>query len=518
MTDDSTYNGIFTPADVDGSGHLTIAGANSALKLVTTPGRLLKNAEYQDFHGLLADGRCASALECIRQGSSQRVLSERPKAAPPGRPREQVDYFPHYIVIGETYINSGERLISAIQYHFENASRLVNGHRTFQSLHPTPDEARRLLEGDHRRKAEMAKQYNWGDWPFDPEIGDHPQLHYFSGVWEIAKIEAEVGTVSLHNQPTSNFGGSEGIWFKNQILIVLRFHKAHNLADATRALYRLHNLFELALGRRQRLLKIELETAHATKKTPDAPAEPLHELHWSYCNEAVQTESESAHSGDALLDAVRRRQEFTNVVSGWLNSGPALAEARGRFAAAFYGTYGVDRLVGAANMFDLLPEDRVPRALELTADMREAVEKCRAIFKVLPNSFARQSVLSALGRVGLASLRDKVLHRSEVVHRAVPNRFVDLHIPIIEAVRCRNHFVHGSDAAFDYTEEFGSFAFLTNTLEFVFAISDLLELGWSFQTWSEHGLGMSTELSSYVVNYKAHLTELKAVLAAQSAS
>jgi hypothetical protein len=53
-----------------------------------------------------------------------------------------------------------------------------------------------------------------------------------------------------------------------------------------------------------------------------------------------------------------------------------------------------------------------------------------------------------------------------------------MHIPINQAVPCRNHFVHGGDAGFDYAKEFNSFAFLTETLEFVFAISDILELGW----------------------------------------
>jgi hypothetical protein len=294
--------------------------------------------------------------------------------------------------------------------------------------------------------------------------------------------------------------------------------KFGTFADTIRALYRLHSLFELALGRRQKLLKIDLETTHATKASPDAPAEPLHELHWSYCNNAVRSEMESAHPGDALLNAVRRPQEFVSVVSGWLNSATAVDEARRRFATGFYGSYEIDRHVGAANMFDLLPEDRVPKARTIAPAMKDAVEQCKAIFKALPESVGRQSVLSALGRAGLASLRDKILHRAEIIHRATSGRFVDMHIPINQAVLCRNHFVHGSDAGFDYAKEFSSFAFLTNTLEFVFAISDLLEIGWSFQAWYEHGLGMSTEFSNYVINYKAHLAELKTLLAAQQAS
>ncbi len=68
-----------------------------------------------------------------------------------------------------------------------------------------------------------------------------------------------------------------------------------------------------------------------------------------------------------------------------------------------------------------------------------------------------------------------------------------------------NHFVHGSEAEFDYVQHFGPFAFLVNTLEFVFAVADLTELGWSFQNWREHRPGLSTEFGAYVTNYKNSL-------------
>jgi hypothetical protein len=504
-----TYNGIFSLADSSTSGHLVIAGAESALNLVTAHGWPLGDDEYVDLHGFLADGRKASALQCIRHLATQHRWDENA--------RYESNYFPHYVVLGETFIKSDDAVINAVHYQFENADCLVSGRKTFMSLHPTPDETRAILEADHKRAQEISKEHGWGERPFDPEIGEHPHLLYYSGVWEFARANADIGTVSLNNGTSHSMGHSKGIGIENQITVEFRFHAPKTLEEATRALWRLHSLFELALGRRQRFLKIELETTHAKEETPDAAAWPRHELHWSYCNENVRGESKTTHIVDVLLRPDERKDEFAAVVSGWLNTTPAMGEARSRFASGFYGGFEINRIVGAANMFDLLPEDRAPKVREVDQQTKEAVEQSRAIFRALPESPARQSVLDALGRVGAASLRDKVLHRAKIVLEASGGKFPEIEIPCVQAVLCRNHFVHGRKAVFDYADKFNAFAFLTNTLEFVFAISDLVELGWSFEKWREHGFTMSNEFSAYVINYEGNMAELKAVLPPKAA-
>ncbi|RZT99022.1 hypothetical protein EV681_0803 [Advenella incenata] len=40
------------------------------------------------------------------------------------------------------------------------------------------------------------------------------------------------------------------------------------------------------------------------------------------------------------------------------------------------------------------------------------------------------------------------------------------------------------NGAFDYKKHLREFTFITNTLEFVFAASDLLDLGWTLKTSS----------------------------------
>jgi hypothetical protein len=58
--------------------------------------------------------------------------------------------------------------------------------------------------------------------------------------------------------------------------------------------------------------------------------------------------------------------------------------------------------------------------------------------------------------------------------------FPDSYLVLDEAVNCRNHYVHGSRAKIDDQEHFfETVPFFTDTLEFVFAASDLIEAGWN---------------------------------------
>jgi hypothetical protein len=111
------------------------------------------------------------------------------------------------------------------------------------------------------------------------------------------------------------------------------------------------------------------------------------------------------------------------------------------------------------------------------------------------------------------SLRDKVRHRADKVMATVGDKFPDLYLPCNHAVLARNHYVHGSLASFDYQEHFTEFAFLTDTLEFVFAVSDLLDLGWDFKSWMGEGTSM-THACTYMINYPENMRRINALVVA----
>lgn len=507
MKSTKPYNGIFFPRDSEQAGHLSIAGADTLLNLASTEHWEHPPSEYHDIHGRLTDGRKASLLQCISAGQINHRWGEDA--------RYESNFFPHYVVLGEQFVTSSETSIRAIHYHFENVDCLVHAYGSFQALSPKPNEVRKVLKAEHLRGEKIAKEHGWETRPFNPQIGEYPHLLYYSGVWEIVRFETEIATVTMNNRTTHGSGSSKGIGIENQITVSLVFHEPKTVHDAINSLITLHSLFELSLGRRQRYLWIELALAEPGVD-PEGRSLGNLELFWSYCNERVEGETERTHIGNVLISPDMQPEEFIAVASGWMDSAPTMSNARTRFGTAFHSSYSIDRIVGAANMFDLLPDDRAPKKKEPDIETKVAAEQCKKIFKALPHSFAKQSVLSALGRVGTASLRDKVLHRASVLSAASGNLFPDIHVPCSQAVLCRNHYVHGSDPEFDYREEFGAFAFLTNTLEFVFAASDLIELGWDFIRWRDKGLGSSHDFGTYVYNYAENLTRLNAIISADA--
>ncbi len=496
------YNSVFLSSDNQFAGHLTIAGADSLVKLIGKSFWAHHEAEYADIHGMLGDGRKASLLDCVLHGRTQHRFDENTQF--------ESTFFPNHVVVGEEFIRSNEPVIRAVRYHFENVASLLRGHNTFQSLHPDPDEIRKLLEEDHKRSEKIAEEYGWPKRPFEPEIGTHPLLLYFSGVWEIIASDTKLGRISLTNRTSHGAGTAAEIGIDNEVTANIEFVEPKTLSAAIHALYTLHGLFELSLGRRQRYRWIELELTHRTKDD-ERELYQTARLYWSLCNKRVEEDSKTSPL-DILLAPNRHPEEFAKVAAGWMDSAAIMDGPRERFATAFFGRYGINRIVGAANMFDLLPESSTPKKKEPDALLKAAVVQCREIFATLPDSFAKQSVLSALGRVGTASLRDKVRHRADKIIAVVSGNFSDLYLPCNHAVLARNHYVHGSPASFDYQEHFTEFAFITDTLEFVFAASDLLDLGWDLKGWMSEGQSMTHAFSAYIINYAENMRRLKALV------
>ena len=500
------YNDVYIPHDGAGAGRLAIAGKDTVLKLVTGDSPKGMDRGFRDHHGTLNDGSKASLLACLPTGFTSYGWGERAQ--------HETSLLPRYVLIGDSFIGSDEPRIKAVHYHFENVGRLVNGLQTFGIIHLEPREFRELLEAEYRRRETIAQEHRWDGPRPVTDVGDAPVLQYYSGARQIVNCAARIGSVALTNRVSHGLGGPHGTAIDNEVTASLEFVAPTTVDEAFASLSTLHSFFELCLGRRQRYLWIELELV---KEEPDLddPIPSSLEGYWSYGNERVSGETPPTYYGDVLVDAGTHGAQFARILSGWLDSAPSMRDARSRIASSFLsGSYGVDRIVGSANAFDLLPDTHVPSRVEPDAQTREAVKECRDRFKALPESFARQSVLSALGRVGKPSLRDKICHRAEIVARADPERFSELHLPCTQAVLCRNHFVHGSEGAFDYWEQYGAFAFLADTLEFVFVASDLIELGWDYNAWRDKGSSLSHGFGSYVVDYGMNHRTLKQLIGA----
>ena len=225
-------------------------------------------------------------------------------------------------------------------------------------------------------------------------------------------------------------------------------------------------------------------------------------------------ESKKPHPFDLPIQAGKNPEMFGGILSRWLDRHQDWRGARSRYATAmaYQHRYEIDRLVGAANMFDILPGGIFPPSVPLAIELAAARDAARAAFKVLPPTPERNSVLNALGRIGKPALKQKIRSRAKLITDRVGARFPELELVIDQAVDCRNYFVHGSPGKFDYSAHTEQLGFFTDAFEFVFAASDLIDAGWNITAWMNEGTTLSHPFGRFKVNYGFQLAALKALL------
>lgn len=341
--------------------------------------------------------------------------------------------------------------------------------------------------------------------PFGPE----PKIVYFAGKREIFSVHTRLGHVRVEHNPSWCLPDPRGVRIDNFISISIGMPDAVGFDEAITRTLRLLRFLELIIGRPQNLQTMFVQIE-------DNDAERL-KVHWSHRPARKEEPGEGRSSpqpADMLLMPIEYPEEFCRVLSFWLENDDERQDARDRFQSSFamQRRYTVDRLVASANMFDILPNPAVPRDVELTADLLRAKTESRKIFEALPNSYERDSVLNALGRVGKATLKHRTRHRGEIVINAFGGRPSELLLVLDEAVNCRNHYVHGTPSRIDYSNNPDLRIFLTDTLEFVFGASELIEAGWDIRRFAERSTTMTHPYGSYLVGYKRNLEDLKSLL------
>lgn len=205
-------------------------------------------------------------------------------------------------------------------------------------------------------------------------------------------------------------------------------------------------------------------------------------------------------------------EEFKDILCKWLCDFEDWSYPRWQFFGAFVdASYGTDKLIKCANTFDIIPDKAFGRKPELDVDVKQAKEQARALFKSLPNSPERQSILGALGRLGTHTLKYKVRSRANIIKVHSPEVLSEIFLVVDSAVDCRNYYVHGGRRKFDYESNFEIVMFFIDTLEFVYAVSELIELGWNYKNWIDKKT-YGHRFSRYVSSYPHQLRMLKALL------
>lgn len=465
-------------------GELALAGGDTTLYLRDKELIHAHAIPDQCIKGVLHDLTKVTLVKCI---TTSDLCSH-------SRSEEQyysANIFPHYVVLGDSHIAPNDKTVTEVHFVIDDASTLFYDFDAFGTL----IDARPFIE-------QIA---NANGLEREIIIGPNPKIQYFTGKEEIFSAETILGRVSASHNPSGDFGGPDGVSMKNTIYVTIAFQGAIAFEEAIEHTSTLLRYFEILVGRPQNIIKLDLQI----KSNEEYPI--YLQVHWSMPPQRNPQHNEtSPHPSSILMDAVRQPDKFARVLSSWLERNRAWQDARIRFSNSFSNQrhYSIERLVGAANMFDILPSSAIPPNIQLSEELQRAKFDCQVIFKKLPQSAERDSVLNALGRLGKSALKHKIRHRSQ----HLLGLFQDINLITDEAVNCRNHYVHGSVSRFDYSNNIDATIFFTSTLEFVFATSDLAEAGWDIASWKNTSSTISHPFAEYRTSYDENLKQLKMLL------
>lgn len=479
--------GHFTVQGVDHAGALKLDGTATELQVYSEDFFHLKTEEMACVRGVSNEGVSISALHCV-------PLTLSGNATYHGKHRHYMVLRPNFVALGPRYLEPAERVITSITLGFSDANSLFYDWGTFGSIF----EDRKLSFGQRREILRGMKQR-----PRHRKRGGWLRLYYHWDRGPIVETNCGLGKISVWNATSGKFPSPNGIELRNNVRVTLEFESPVDRDAALRAMYQMVSLFELTAQAQQDIEEINLRHLHAEER--EVPLS-LHVMN------AERRKAEKLHPTDALLNGGLHEEEFARVLTRWMDTTGSRDPARQRFIGGFRrgSNYTIDRLVGAANAFDLLPSedftkkvpveitslvDQLRKQVQLAAKENETIREHKALF------------LNNLGRVGDLNLRSKVLQRWSTVPPSIAAKFSGMDEAIAFSVQARNFFVHGSEIKTSKEAAY-ELAPFTDTLEFVFGVSELCTCGWNADRWAVESYSWSRS-KWYISNFSENLRRLK---------
>lgn len=461
-------------------GQLRLSGASTRLRLhdeveIAVADRLVQ------VRGVTADGIKVTCVDCLRTSYGHTMHAHH------------LEVFPHYLLTGDEHLDVEAEQVRRITFTSVDMTSVFYDFDAFGTV----IQAEPLMDS----VLERARKHR------PVAVGEWPQVSYFTGKLTIIEVPTAIGLIRVSHAPSFGSGGPSGVSITNQIRVGIELDAPITFHEALRRLAVLRRFLSLAAGRPQRPIDVTITTDSGHDA---AEIRPL-QLHWSYPPKRLKGALHRPSPGDLPLDPIRFPDEFKDVLQQWVAKDEAMKTARSRFTSCLEkSSYTVDRLVAAANMFDLLPTDEVPVARGLPADVATIRDAALASLAELPDTEDRHSAMIALKNLGKPSLSKKVSHRWQMVADGLESIFPELEFVLVRAIRCRNHFVHGPSTSFKFERAEPFVPFLTDALEFVFAFSDLVASGWTYHRWATTPYADGHLFTRFRWGYKQTLAAFKA--------
>nr|VFK50635.1 MAG: hypothetical protein BECKTC1821D_GA0114238_11157 [Candidatus Kentron sp. TC] len=483
--------GIFQlPRNREAFGEIRFKGPNSLLNLSSHSEPIFLH-EISHLHGTTFDQRKVTCIDCVGFSPGSNNV------------RQGDDWihsyfghcFPHFVTVGDEHVDPGADTVRGIHFTTDDLPSLFYDFDAFGHV----------IDAEPIIDTVLATRKLRGLRPV--EAGEGPLIAYFTGKFTVIEVDTDIGKLTVRHQPSHNMGGPNGVFIKNRMVVSLNMGSPVTFREAFDRMLIVVDFLSVIAGRRQDINAIRLQTMISD----DQARSPL-SVYWSHAPKSRESKTDylKPHPGSVPLDPIRRPEEFSGVLKNWICRKAGWRTPRIRYVSCLSkgNQYDVDRLVAAANMFDILPAEAVPPPTPLPDDLAKSQAKCLTILKKRSPSQDRDSAISALKRMGKPSLPKKVQHRTTTVVRHLGPRFDELKYVVKIAVQCRNYFVHGgSDFNFRAIEPF--MGFLTDALEFVFAASDLIEAGWDAARWNNDSHGDGHTFARFRSIYEIQLRELR---------
>ena len=493
-------------------GELTLDGENTLLSLdvSNSPDYKISNfpnrqRNFKSMKGVLDSGEKVSLLNCLEMLVKRRECSASLDPCSLDKFFCNVHFHPHYAVFGNEHVSYDKKEIIGVSFFVEDASILFYDPDIFGATPKWGNSPTKTL----RTLVEQIIQSENIDHNID--VGENPQIFYYTGKTKIFEVKTTLGTISAsHNPRWPLFIDSDGFEIENKVFINLRFYNAVPFGEARRRTFRVLNFFELILGRPQNLVSF-LIFKEIEQSNPAAL-----QVYGRFFPRYKRSENEQALG--ALINPIENPEKFSRVLDNWLKGDKDWKNARSRFLSSCFRKklYDQDRLIAAANVFDLLPTKVVSEKIDFPEYCKEALEQCREAFKKLPKGGLREHALNILGLVdSVSKLRSRIRHRAKYITNKIGTKLPELSKVTDIAVNCRNYYVHANSSDIGYEEVI---FFLTDTLEFVFVASDLIESGWDIEDWYEKGYTRDHPFGFYLLNYRENLEDLKNLLSSGEAN
>lgn len=475
-------NGFFSvSADRELNGTLSLDGCSSLLHLWSHDLFDINLPERNTITGILENQQKVSLINCVNAGVSRSF----------GRVgvSQHYNFFPHYVVVGNRHFSHSEKFISRVSIVVDDTSVLFHDRFSFGT---------NIVKSSEIETLSSLETFD------NRSFNENSIIAYYTGKEEIFSADTTIGNVSARNAVSFNFGGPTGAHIDNKIFVRLSFPDLVDVAEMNQRIQKVLRFLEIIAGRPQNLLKVNIIDMD---QDPPTSFDVYINMQSNWDRE---TGNREPHFHDILIDAVAQPTKFAELICAWLERDESWRIARARFSTAWgkQRNYDPDRLIAAANMFDLLPKEALPENVPLSSELEEAIQESIRLFEGLLQGEEIDSVRNALGRIKHLPLKQKIRHRSRVLTNLIGPYIPDIDLVTDAAVNLRNFYVHGNGRKRDKLGQFQTF--LTDTLEFVFCASDLAELGWDVASWCRNPKGAGHPFCVYLQNYQDELSKLKA--------